>query len=87
MDYRSVFNPLDLTLHIMHLRYIRKIIQSKTLKGLSAIEVASKLEVQSDKDIEAYVGSTTTQSHMYPYCTTVMMPREKEAWSVGINGT
>ncbi|GAB1311767.1 hypothetical protein MFIFM68171_01977 [Madurella fahalii] len=53
---------VDLTLHIIHLRYIRKTIHSlRPSRDSHAIEAAPGLEVQSDEDLEAYVRSTATQ--------------------------
>jgi choline dehydrogenase len=77
LDYRSASNPIDMDLHLIHLRYLRRTIQSQTFRGLSAVELQPGLAAQSDEELAAYIRKSTTQSFMHPCCTTAMMPREK----------
>ncbi|KAK1756595.1 hypothetical protein QBC47DRAFT_298829 [Echria macrotheca] len=75
LDYRSASNPIDMDLHLVHTRYIRKTIQSATLKGLGAVEVNPGRDVQSDEELVKWIRGATTQSFMHPCCTTAMVPR------------
>jgi len=77
LNYRSASNPIDMALHLIHLRYIRRTLQSETLRGLGAVEVQPGISLQSDEELIGYIRAQTTQSFMHPCCTTAMMPRSK----------
>ncbi|KAK3897946.1 GMC oxidoreductase [Staphylotrichum tortipilum] len=78
LDYRAGTNPVDFDLHLAHVRYLRKLLETPTLKGYGAVEVAPGSEVAGDDDaLRAYVKQSSTLSFMHPCCTAAMMPREK----------
>lgn len=83
LDYRSASNPVDMSLHLAHLRYLARMVRSPTLRGLGAALVGlppprADADGGSDEDSEgvlaAYVRSATVQSFMHPCCTAAMMP-------------
>ncbi|KAK0642866.1 GMC oxidoreductase-like protein [Cercophora newfieldiana] len=76
LDYRSASNPIDVDLHLVHLRYVRRAMQAKTMRGLGVVGVQPGVGVQSDEEMVKYIRGKTTQSFMHPCCTTAMMPRE-----------
>jgi choline dehydrogenase-like flavoprotein len=77
LDYRSVSNPIDMALHLVHLRYLRRMVQTDTLRGLGAVETQPGESVQTDEGLVGYIRDKTVQSYMHPCCTAAMMPREK----------
>ncbi|KAK4182122.1 GMC oxidoreductase [Podospora australis] len=77
LDYRSASNPIDIDLHIVHVKYLRRALQTPTLQNLGAVEVLPGENVQTDEELEAYVRGNTTQSYMHPCCTASMLPKEK----------
>ncbi|KAK4129027.1 GMC oxidoreductase [Parathielavia appendiculata] len=77
LDYRSASNPIDLSLHLAHTRYLRRMMHTDTFKALGAVEVQPGETVQTDEELEAFVRRSTVQSYMHPCCTAAMMPREK----------
>ncbi|GAB1310747.1 Glucose-methanol-choline oxidoreductase N-terminal domain-containing protein [Madurella fahalii] len=83
LDYRSASNPIDLAVHLAHLKYMMRMVQTPTMQGLSAVLVAPAPGVESDEELLAYVRETTVQSFMHPCCTAAMMPLE----SGGVVGT
>jgi choline dehydrogenase-like flavoprotein len=76
LDYRSASNPIDLSLHMAHTRYLRRMMHTDTLKNLGAVEVQPGEAVQTDEELTAFVRRSTVQSYMHPCCTAAMMPRE-----------
>ncbi|KAK3321765.1 hypothetical protein B0H66DRAFT_618870, partial [Apodospora peruviana] len=77
LDYRSGSNPIDLDLHVAHLRYLRRMVQTETLRNLKAVEVQPGEGVQSYEDMVAFVRNTTVQSFMHACCTAGMLPLDK----------
>jgi choline dehydrogenase-like flavoprotein len=77
LDYRSASNPIDMALHLVHLRYLRRMVQTDTLRGLGAVETLPGEGVQTDEGLVGYIRDKTVQSYMHPCCTAAMMPREK----------
>lgn len=76
LDYRSASNPVDMAVHVAHTRYLRRMVGTRTLRELGAVEVAPGPAVASDDEIEAFVRRAATQSYMHPCCTSAMLPRE-----------
>ncbi|KAK3360645.1 hypothetical protein B0T25DRAFT_602439, partial [Lasiosphaeria hispida] len=74
LDYRSASNPIDFDLHLIHLRYLRRMLQTDTLQALTAIETMPGAGVWSDEGLKSYIRNNTVQSFMHPCCTTAMLP-------------
>lgn len=74
LDYRSGSNPADLALHLAHLRYMRRMVRTPTLRRLGAVLVDPPPAAERDEDLLAYVRGNTVQSYMHPCCTAAMMP-------------
>jgi choline dehydrogenase-like flavoprotein len=77
LDYRSASNPLDMAVHVAHTRFLRRMVDTATLRGLGAVEVAPGAALQTDAELARWVRANTVQSYMHPCCTVAMMPREK----------
>ncbi|KAK4450532.1 GMC oxidoreductase [Podospora aff. communis PSN243] len=77
VDYRTASNPLDFTLYIDHIRYLRKMISTKAMQAYGAVEVSPGAAVQSDEALREYVKEQMIFSFMHPCCTAAMLPREK----------
>ncbi len=78
LDYRSASNPVDMALHVAHTRYLRRMPQTATLRGLGAVEAApGEGLAQTDADLEAWIRANTVQSYMHPCCTAAMLPRAR----------
>ena len=78
LDYRSASNPIDMTLHLIHLRYLRRMVRTDTLQALGAYEVNPGAAGDGDDAaLTAYVRNRTVQSYMHPCCTAAMMPRAR----------
>jgi choline dehydrogenase-like flavoprotein len=74
LDYRSASNPIDMTLHLVYLRYLRKTVHAETLSRPTAVEVAPGEDLQTDEQLIKYIRAQTTQPYMHPCCTTAMLP-------------
>jgi choline dehydrogenase-like flavoprotein len=77
LDYRSASNPIDIELHLIHLRYLRRMVDTKTLMALGAFEASPGSGLQSDEQLLTYIRNRTVQSFMHPCCTSAMLPRKK----------
>jgi hypothetical protein len=78
LDYRSASNPIDLTLHLAHTRYLRRMTSTDALQGLGVVEVGPGEAAAADEArLEAYVRQSTIQSYMHPCCTAAMLPLDK----------
>ncbi len=76
LDYRSASNPLDMSLHLIHLRYLRKTLDTQTMKSLNAVEVSPGpgIKDEDEEKLVEYIRGNTVQSFMHPCCTAAMMP-------------
>ena len=77
LDYRSASNPLDMALHLVHTRYLRRTMYTETLRGLGAVEVAPGEALQTDEELVGFIRDNTVQSYMHPCCTAAMLPRKR----------
>ena len=77
VDYRSASNPIDLTLHLAHLKYLRRMFQAPAMQALHAVETQPGETVQSDEELLQYLRKGITQSYMHPCCTAAMLPLAK----------
>ncbi|KAB5582856.1 hypothetical protein GE09DRAFT_1211476 [Coniochaeta sp. 2T2.1] len=76
-DYRTASNPVDMDLHVAHVRYLRRLLTTPTLQQLGAVEVTPGSDVQGDAQLVEIIRNATVGSYMHPCCTTSMMPRER----------
>lgn len=74
LDYRAGSNPIDFDIHVAHARYVRKTLETPTMRELGAVEVNPGQEVQSDEDLVEYIKDNFTFSLMHPCCTAAMLP-------------
>ncbi|KAL2173990.1 GMC oxidoreductase-like protein [Thermothelomyces heterothallicus CBS 202.75] len=78
LDYRSGSNPVDIDLHLAHVRFLRGLLDTPTMRGRGALETAPGSAVaDSDEALEEYVRSHSTLSFMHPCCTAAMLPEDR----------
>jgi choline dehydrogenase-like flavoprotein len=77
LDYRTASNPVDFDIHLAHVKYLRKMIGTDTMRKYGAIEVAPGSSIQSDAALMDYIKDSMTFSFMHPCCTAAMMPKSK----------
>ncbi|KAK4245700.1 GMC oxidoreductase [Corynascus novoguineensis] len=78
LDYRAGSNPVDVEIHLAHVRFLRGLLETPTMKARGATETAPGEEVAgSDEALEGYVRSRSTLSFMHPCCTAAMLPEER----------
>jgi choline dehydrogenase len=75
LDYRAGSSPIDFSIHIAHIRWLRKVLDTPTMRKYGAVAVAPDPAVQSDDDLKEYVKESVVLSHMHPCCTAAMIPR------------
>lgn len=76
LDYRSGSNPLDIAVTVAHLRYLRQIFSTATMRARGAVEVAPGAAVATTEQLEEYARSSIQLSVQHPCCTAAMLPRE-----------
>ncbi|KAK7968714.1 dehydrogenase xptC [Apiospora saccharicola] len=81
LDYRAASNPLDLAVAVVHLRYLRRIMDTPTMRALGAVEARPGSNITSTEELEEYVRESVQLSTHHPCCTAAMLPRELGAWS------
>jgi len=67
LDYRAGTNPLDFDQHLAHVRFLRKIITTPTMRRLGAVETAPGSSVQSDAQLIEFVKDSIILSFQHPY--------------------
>ncbi|KAK4209291.1 GMC oxidoreductase [Rhypophila decipiens] len=78
LDFRTASNPIDMLVHLAHVRFLRKIYQTPTMQRYGAVEVAPSEEIANDDaKLADYVKDTMTFSFMHPCCTAAMLPPKK----------
>ncbi|KAK4455099.1 GMC oxidoreductase [Podospora aff. communis PSN243] len=78
LDYRSGSNPVDFDMHLAHVRYLRRLLDTPTLQGFGAFETAPGAAVAADDELlKNYVKERSFLSFMHPCCTAAMMPKPK----------
>jgi choline dehydrogenase-like flavoprotein len=75
LDYRAGSSPIDFSIHIAHIRWLRKIIDTPTMRKYGAVAVSPDPAIQSDEDLKSYVKDSMVLSHMHPCCTAAMIPK------------
>jgi choline dehydrogenase len=76
LDYRGGSNPIDLAIHMAHLKFLRRMFDTPSMRRYGAMETEPGLAIQSDEALAEYVKESMTLSFMHPCCTAAMMPRE-----------
>jgi choline dehydrogenase-like flavoprotein len=76
LDYRAGSNPLDFDMHLAHVRYLRRAVDTPTMRKYGAVEVMPGAGVDSEDEeaLRAYVRERITLSFMHPCCTAAMLP-------------
>ncbi|KAK3374663.1 GMC oxidoreductase-like protein [Podospora didyma] len=77
LDYRMLSNPLDMDIHLAHLKFLRTLVSTPTMKKYGAVEVSPGAAVQTDAQLAEYVRAQMILSFQHPCCTAAMMPRSK----------
>jgi choline dehydrogenase len=75
LDYRAGSSPIDFFIHIAHLRWLRKVLDTPTMRKYGAVAVSPDPAIQSDEDLKAFVKGSMVLSHLHPCCTAAMLPR------------
>jgi choline dehydrogenase-like flavoprotein len=76
LDYRAGANPLDFDMHLAHVRYLRKAVDTPTMRRYGAVETmpGAGVEDEDDEALRAFVRERITLSFMHPCCTAAMLP-------------
>ncbi|PKS12295.1 hypothetical protein jhhlp_001595 [Lomentospora prolificans] len=77
VDYRTGSNPVDFDVHLAHIKYLREVFNTPTVKQYEPLVWGPPDELQSDEDLIQYIKETMVFSYMHPCCTAAMMPKEK----------
>jgi choline dehydrogenase len=75
LDYRTGSNPIDFNTHLAHLKYLRRILNTPTMKRYGAIETGPGQHIQSDETLMEYIKDSMTFSFLHPCCTAAMLPK------------
>ncbi|KAK7946932.1 Dehydrogenase xptC [Apiospora aurea] len=76
LDYRGGSNPLDVAVSAAHLRYLRRVLSTPTLRARGAVEVAPGADVATTEQLAEYARRSVHLSLHHPCCTAAMLPRE-----------
>ncbi|CAI4213924.1 unnamed protein product [Parascedosporium putredinis] len=77
VDYRTASNPVDLDLHLAHVKYLRGVFDTPTVQQYKPVVTVPADDVTSDDDLIQFIKETMVFSYMHPCCTAAMLPREK----------
>jgi len=75
LDYRAGSSPIDFSIHIAHIKWLRKVLDTPTMRRYGAVEATPGPAVQSDEDLKSYIKGSMVLSHLHPCCTAAMIPR------------
>jgi choline dehydrogenase len=76
LDYRSGSNPIDFDIHMAHLKYLRRTLETPTMRQYGTIETGPGLATQSEVALVEYIKDSITLSFLHPCCTSAMLPKE-----------
>lgn len=76
-DYRTASNPIDMDLHLAHVAYLRRTLDTPTMRQLGAVEAMPGAGVQTDEEVTEFVRSAALGSYMHPCCTSAMIPADE----------
>jgi len=78
LDYRAGTNPIDFDLHLAHLRFLRSLISTPTMRKYGAVETSPGSTVpDTDEALIPYIKDQILLSFLHPCCTAATMPRSK----------
>ncbi|KAH7371386.1 GMC oxidoreductase-like protein [Pyrenochaeta sp. MPI-SDFR-AT-0127] len=75
LDYRSGTNPVDFDLHLAHLKFLRRMLDTDVMRKYGTLETSPGAKVQSDEALIEHIKDSMTLSFMHPCCTAAMLPR------------
>jgi choline dehydrogenase len=76
LDYRTASNPVDLDIHLAHLKYLRRTFDTPTMRQYGAVEIDPGVAKQDDSELREYIKDSMTFSFLHPCCTAAMLPKE-----------
>jgi choline dehydrogenase len=76
LDYRAGAHPVDFDIHIAHLKFLRRTLDTPTMQRYGTVETGPGLAVQSDEALHEYIKDSMTLSFLHPCCTAAMLPKE-----------
>ncbi|KAH7394271.1 GMC oxidoreductase-like protein [Phaeosphaeria sp. MPI-PUGE-AT-0046c] len=76
LDYRAGTNPVDFDIHLAHLKFLRRSLQTPTMQRYGALETGPGSAVQDDEGMLEYIKDSMTLSFLHPCCTAAMLPKE-----------
>jgi choline dehydrogenase len=76
LDYRAGTNPVDFDIHLAHLKFLRRSLETATMRKYGALETGPGLAVQSDEGLLNFIKESITLSFLHPCCTAAMLPQE-----------
>ncbi|KAK8071343.1 hypothetical protein PG997_011546 [Apiospora hydei] len=76
LDYRGGSNPLDIAVSVAHLRYLRRVLSTPTMRARGAVEVAPGADVATTEQLAEYARRSVQLSLHHPCCTAAMLLRE-----------
>ena len=77
VDYRIGTNPIDFDVYLAHLKYLRKMVSTPSMRKYGAVEIGPGAAVTSDEALIAYIKDQMTLTFYHPCCTAAMIPRDK----------
>lgn len=75
LDYRAGSNPADLDVHLAHVKFLRKMLDTDVMLQYGAVEISPGIAVQSDEALVEHIKESMTLSFMHPCCTAAMLPQ------------
>jgi choline dehydrogenase len=76
LDYRTASNPIDLDIHLAHLRYLRSTFDTPTMRRYGAVETDPGVAKQDAGSLRIHIKDGMTFSFLHPCCTAAMLPKE-----------
>lgn len=78
LDYRAGSNPIDFDLHLAHLRFLLRMIDTPTMQEFGTTLLAPNASIiDDDAALLQYSKESMVLSFMHPCCTSAMMPKAK----------
>ncbi|KAK3348931.1 GMC oxidoreductase-like protein [Lasiosphaeria hispida] len=76
VNYGTGSNPIDFDIYLAHLKYLRAMVNTTTLRKYGAVEVSPGNSTQTDAALLEYIKDQLVLSFMHPCCTAAMLPRQ-----------
>ena len=78
LDYRAGSNPADFDIHLAHVRYLRRLLDTPTMTQYGVAEIGpGAAAAASDAGLTNYIKAQSILSFMHPCCTAAMMSKNK----------